>query len=59
MTEKIFAQVRMNEAFRFIDQYKVPSTISLSADITQIAEVKHLSKKTNPNVFVDGVNETT
>ena len=47
----------MNEAFRFIDQYKVSSTISLSADITQIAEVKHLSNKTNPNVFVNGVNE--
>lgn len=57
MTEKVFSQIKMNEAFRFIDQYKVPSTISLSADITQIAEVKHLSKKTNPNVFVNGVND--
>ena len=57
VTEKSFAQLKMNEAFRFIDQYKVSSTISLSADITQIAEVKHLSKKTNPNVFVTGVNE--
>lgn len=56
ITEKTFAQVRMSEAFRFIDQYKVPSTISLSADITQIAEVKYLSNKTNPNVFVAGVN---
>jgi putative ABC transport system permease protein len=57
VTEKSFAQLKMNEAFRFIDQYKVSSTISLSADITQIAEVKHLSNKTNPNVFVSGVNE--
>jgi len=57
ITEKTFAQLKMNEAFRFIDQYKVSSTISLSADITQIAEVKHLSNKTNPNVFVKGVNE--
>ena len=57
ITEKSFAQLKMNEAFRFIDQYKVSSTISLSADITQIAEVKHLSNKTNPNVFVTGVNE--
>ncbi len=57
ITEKSFAQLKMNEAFRFIDQYKVSSTISLSADITQIAEVKHLSNKTNPNVFVSGVNE--
>ena len=57
ITEKSFAQLKMNEAFRFIDQYQVSSTISLSADITQIAEVKHLSNKTNPNVFVTGVNE--
>jgi putative ABC transport system permease protein len=57
LTEKSFAQLKMNEAFRFIDQYKVASSISLSADITQIAEVKHLSNKTNPNVFVTGVNE--
>jgi putative ABC transport system permease protein len=57
ITEKSFAQLKMNEAFRFIDQYQVSSTISLSADITQIAEVKHLSNKTNPNVFVSGVNE--
>ncbi len=56
ITEKTFSQVRMSEAFRFIDQYKVPATVSLSADITQIAEVKYLSNKTNPNVFVEGIN---
>jgi len=57
MTEKVFAQIKMSETFRFIEQYNIPSTISLSADITQIAEVKHLSKKTNPNVYVRGVND--
>ncbi len=57
MTEKVFAQIKMSETFRFIDQYNIPSTISLSADITQIAEVKYMSKKTNPNVFVRGVND--
>lgn len=57
ITEKSFSQLKMSEAFRFIDQYRVASTISLAADITQIAEVKHLSNKTNPNVFVTGVNE--
>ncbi len=57
VTEKSYPDIKMNEAFRFIDQYKLPSTISLSAMITQIAEVKHLSKKTNPNVFVEGINE--
>lgn len=57
VTDKTVAQLKMNEVFRFIDQYKVPSTISLYAEITQIAEVKHLSNKTNPNVFVAGVND--
>ncbi|MDH4090958.1 MAG: ABC transporter permease [Cyclobacteriaceae bacterium] len=57
IAEKTFSQLKMNEAFRFIDQYKVTSTISLSARITQIAEVKYLSNKTNPNVFVLGVND--
>lgn len=57
VTEKTYPQLRMSETFRFIDQYRVASTISLSADVTQIAEVKHLSNKTNPNVFVTGVNE--
>src|SRR5689334_16707436 len=57
VTEKVFPPLKMNEAFRFIDQFKIPSTISLSALITQIAEVKRLSKKTNPNVFVEGINE--
>lgn len=56
VTEKVYSQLRMSETFKFIDQYKVPSTISLSASVTQIAEVKHMSKKTNPNVHVVGIN---
>jgi putative ABC transport system permease protein len=57
VTEKTYPPLKMNEAFAFVKEYKVPSTISLSAMLTQIAEVKRLSKKTNPNVFVTGVNE--
>jgi len=57
VTEKSYPQIRMSEAFRFIDQYPVPSTISLNAYLTGIAEIKHLSKKTNPNVSVNGTNE--
>jgi len=56
VTEKVYAQIRMNEALRFIDQFKVPSTISLAASVTDIAEVKHASKKTNPNVDIFGIN---
>jgi putative ABC transport system permease protein len=56
VTGKTFPSLKMNETFRFIDQYKVNSTISLSALVTQIAEVKFHSNKTNPNVFVEGIN---
>jgi putative ABC transport system permease protein len=57
VAQKTYPQIRMNEAFRFIDEYNVTSTISLSAYLTQIAEVKRLSNKTNPNVSVVGSNE--
>src|SRR5688572_15890682 len=55
--QKVYPPVMLNEALRFIEQYRVPSTISLSANLTQIAEVKHLSNKTNPNISALGVNE--
>lgn len=56
-TEKVYPPVSLTEAFQFIDKYSVPSTKSLSADLTDIAEVKRKSKKTNPNVRVLGCNE--
>jgi putative ABC transport system permease protein len=55
--QKIYKPLQLNEVQRFIDLYKFPAAISLSADLTGIAEVKHASKKTNPNVGVAGVNE--
>ena len=57
LTQKTYPQITMGEAFKFIDQYTVPSTISLNAYLTGIAEIKRLSKKTNPNVAVNGTNE--
>ncbi len=56
VTEKTYPPLMLNEAERFLEQYKVPSTISLSANLTWVAEMKRLSKKTNPNVAVTGVN---
>lgn len=55
--QKNYPPLKLNEALRFLDQYRVSSTISLSSNLTQIAEVKHLSNKTNPNINVMGVNE--
>lgn len=55
--QKVYKPLQLNEVQRFIDQYKFPSNISLSAELTGIAEVKHGSKKTNPNIAVNGINE--
>jgi len=55
--EKVFQPMQLSEAQKFIDRFTFPSSISLSADLTQIAEVRHFSKKTNPNISVNGVNE--
>lgn len=55
--EKVFKPLQLNEVQRFIDLYKFPASICLSADLTGIAEVKHQSKKTNPNIAVNGINE--
>jgi putative ABC transport system permease protein len=56
ITEKKYPMLKMNELLRFEKEFNVPASISISAFITQIAEVKRLSDKTNPNVFVMGVN---
>lgn len=56
--QKNYPPLKLNEVLRFIDQYRVSSTISLSANLTQIAEIKHLSNKTNPNINVMGINDS-
>jgi putative ABC transport system permease protein len=57
VTEKKYPQLTFSEVVRFTGQYRVESTVCLAADVTGVAEVKYLSKKTNPNVQVKGVNE--
>jgi putative ABC transport system permease protein len=55
--EKPQAPLKLKEAQRFIDNYQIPSDVSLSTSVTSIAEVKRLSEKTNPNVRVQGAND--
>jgi putative ABC transport system permease protein len=57
IAEKRYPPITMSECFRFIDEFQVPSRVSLWTTVTQIAEVKRGSKKTTPNVFVTGVND--
>lgn len=54
---KVHPPITFKEASRFKDRYDVPASVSISTTVTQIAEVKRLSKKTNPNVEVMGGNE--
>ncbi|MFZ5970202.1 MAG: ABC transporter permease [Bacteroidota bacterium] len=55
--EKVYPPLQLNEAQKFIDRFTFSNNISLSASLTGIAEVKYKSKKTNPNVRIQGVNE--
>ncbi|MFZ2904676.1 MAG: ABC transporter permease [Cyclobacteriaceae bacterium] len=57
VAQKVYPPLKLSETQRFISLYSVPSSISLSANLSWNAEVKHLSEKTNPNVMVQGINE--
>jgi putative ABC transport system permease protein len=57
VVEKNYPRITMKEMNRFMDEFNAASAVSLSANLTFIAEVKRLSKKTNPNVVVAGTNE--
>jgi putative ABC transport system permease protein len=57
VAQKVYPPLTLSEASRFADQFNVPSSVSLSANLSWNAEIKHLSEKTNPNVMVMGVNE--
>ena len=51
-TEQRNPPITYKQAMMFAEKYKVPSTVSVSTWITGIAEIKRLSKKTNPNIQV-------
>ncbi len=54
---KIYPQISFQEATRFKDLYPHNATVSISANASFIATVKHRSLKTNPNVRVIGGDE--
>lgn len=57
VTEKRHPRVTLKEMISFMERYQNASAMSLSTNLTQIAEVKYMSEKTNPNVFVTGCND--
>lgn len=57
VNQKVYPPLKLSQVLRFTNDYRVPALVSLAANLTQIAEVKHASQKTNPNVSVMGTNE--
>jgi putative ABC transport system permease protein len=56
-SEQTQPPITYKQAMQFAEKYNVPSTVSVSTFITSIAEIKRLSKKTNPNISVVAGNE--
>ena len=48
--------ISYQQAKEFKERYTFPATVSLSVLATGSATIKHLSKKTNPNISVRGVS---
>jgi putative ABC transport system permease protein len=57
VNEKRFPPLQLNDVQTFIDRYQVTSIVALNAELTWNAEVKYRSKKSNPNVVLQGVND--
>jgi putative ABC transport system permease protein len=57
VAEKRYPRVTLKEMNSFMERYQNSAALSLSTNLTQIAEVKYKSQKTNPNVFVTGSND--
>ena len=55
--ERIYPAITYKQAVKFSEKFKSNAQVSLSSFITQIAEVKRLSEKTNPNISVVGGNK--
>ncbi|HMJ68011.1 MAG TPA: ABC transporter permease [Cyclobacteriaceae bacterium] len=57
INEKRFPPLQLNDVQHFIDRYQVSSIVALNAELSWNAEVKYRSKKSNPNVVLQGVND--
>jgi len=54
---KRFKPIEYYQAMRFVDEYKFPSTVSVSTFASRASTIKYLQNKTNPNIFVMGGTE--
>ena len=49
-SEQTQPPITYKQAMQFAEKYNVPSTVSVSTWISGLAEIKRLSKKSNPNI---------
>ncbi|HYG38488.1 MAG TPA: ABC transporter permease [Cytophagales bacterium] len=54
---KVYPPIKYKDAVKFKDLYSYDGLVSLSTNVTNNAEVKYMSKMTNPNVRIMGINE--
>lgn len=57
VVEKRYSHITFKESLKFIKDYSYPANVSLSTMVSQVAEIKKGSKKTDPNVQITGANE--
>ena len=56
-SEKNYPPIRYSDVRSFKKRYDYPAQISVKTNVTGNAEIKHRSKKTNPNIQVVGSDE--
>jgi putative ABC transport system permease protein len=54
---KVFPPIEYKELVQFKENFQHSSRMSISASLSQSAEVKRFSRKTNPNIRIRGVDE--
>ena len=54
---KRFKPIDFYQATRFVDEFKFPSTVSISVLASRASTIKYTDKKTNPNILVMGGSE--
>ncbi|MEQ8910570.1 MAG: ABC transporter permease [Vicingaceae bacterium] len=54
---KVFERISYDDAIEFKKRYNFPAAVSVSMRASSLATLKYKSEKTNPNIFVFGVDE--
>ena len=54
---KVFPRITYDEAIKFKNRYQYPALSSVSTRASSLATLKYKSLKTNPNIFVFGIDE--